>query len=273
MRARGAAAFVSSDSCGYTVLLDSAADWGFVFELTGELSSQFLCPVLLVTVMDDDVTCYELWDAGEHRDTYTSMAGWPKRFGPPEGGNAAELVRLMGHEGCDVASVERILRAAHGSGPNKYLYEYERHQALARALGLPQYAAGFGYRYLAASIADGKPLSTEFTSTGVPYEEPTFVVSSVWPPQPGTAPSEDGAAVVVDVTSAKIQWRRPGEESRVAGDPDIGTLLRDVAHIPLSGVVLLSFSTDVEFVRVGELLRSLDRAGFSRLRFGGASQK
>lgn len=57
---------------------------------------------------------------------------------------------------------------------NSYLFEHKRHTALTAALGLPDYAAGFGYRYLAASITDGRPLSKVFESTGIPYGEPKF---------------------------------------------------------------------------------------------------
>jgi len=179
MRGRGAAAFVSSGLHDYTVVLDADSDWGgpSVSELAQDLSAQFACPVLSVAVHDDDVTYYELWNAGEHRDTYDSTPSFsdPEKRGPPEGGNATELVRLIGREACDEAVVERILRAAHGmGGPNTYLFEHERHAALIAALGLPDNAAGFGYRYLAASISDGRPLSTEFESTGVPYQEPKF---------------------------------------------------------------------------------------------------
>jgi hypothetical protein len=100
-------------------VLDAESDWQApgVFELTRDLSNQFACPVLSVVVHDDDLTYYELWNIGERRDSYSSMPGWPEGRGPPEGGNPAELVELMGSHGCDVASVERILRAEHGIGP------------------------------------------------------------------------------------------------------------------------------------------------------------
>jgi hypothetical protein len=67
-------------------------------------------------------------------------------------------------------SVERILRVEYDNGG--FLFEEERHRALAAALGLPEYSAGFGYRYLARSISEGEPLSTGFVSNGVLYEEP-----------------------------------------------------------------------------------------------------
>jgi hypothetical protein len=228
--------------------------------------------VLSVIVHDDDLTYYELWNIGERRDTYNSMPGWPEWRGPPEGGNTAELVRLMGRDECDAAIVERILRAEHGIEPSHYLFEYERHKALTAALGLPQYSAGFGYRYLATSISAGEPLSTEFESTGVPYQDPfdPSVLSELL--ANARVPTEDEAEAVIDVTPDTILWRRRGQESHVAVDPDVGTQLRE-ADIPTSAMVMLRGTADTRYERVGAVMKSLRRAGFITVIFGSASKR
>jgi hypothetical protein len=177
----------------------------------------------------------------------------------------------MGREGCDVASVERILRAEFGSGPGKYLFEHRRHQALAAALGLPEYAAGFGYRYLAKSISAGQPLSTEFESTRIPYQDP---IDSVLPRviASARAPTKDDADVTVAVTPDRILWCRRGQEYQPARDSDIGSQLREAEHIPATAVVVVRFSKDVGFERASAVLRSLWQ-GFSQVRLGGTDQR
>src|SRR5579871_5209470 len=128
LRRRGSAALVSSGSDGYVVVLDAESDWQgpSVFELARDLSGQFGCPLLAVLVHDDDVTYYELWDAGNRRDTYSSMPDFPNPTPNmlPEGGDSAELVRLMGRKGSDPHVIERILRTPHGlKTSDKYLFE------------------------------------------------------------------------------------------------------------------------------------------------------
>jgi hypothetical protein len=261
MRAREAAAFVSQGPHDCTVVLDADAEFPVsLSELAHDLSSEFVCPVLVVVVSHSDVLSYELWHAGELRDRYCSMPHYPES-GSPEGGNAADLARVMGGDGCDLAAVERILRVEYANGA--FLFEEERHRALAAALGLPEYAAGFGYRYLARSISAGEPLSTGFVSTGVPYEEPLQVVPFA------SAPFDDEADVVVDVTPDMILWRWHGEEHRIFGDPEVGAQLREARQIPVSARVQLRFIPDVKYERARDVLKSLDGAGFSELRVGG----
>jgi biopolymer transport protein ExbD len=157
------------------------------------------------------------------------------------------------------------LRSAHGlETPDKYLFEHERHRSLISALGLPEYSAGFGYRYLAESISRGHPLSRNFNSTGVPYQEPKFEISSA-PPV-----TEDDADIVVEIKSESGFWRRRGADDAVPVEPDLGAQLRNAEDVSVSSVVLLRLAADLNYQRVGQLLASLHRAGFSRVIFGTA---
>jgi biopolymer transport protein ExbD len=280
LRGRGHAAFVSSGSDSYVIVLDAASDWQgpWALDLARDLSGEFICPVLAVLVHDDDVTYYELWSGGDRRDAYNSMPGFagPSPNCLPEGGDAAELVRLMGRKGSDPGAVERVLRAAHGTNtPSEYLFERERHAALASALGFPRYAAGFGYRYLSRSISAGRPLSHDFNATGVSYHEPQFEISSIFPAsEPSVQPaSEADADIVVEITPSSALWRRRGAEDAIPVEADFGAQLRNAEHVSASSLVLLRLAADLTYQRVGQLLGSLHNAGFSRVIFGTLSKR
>lgn len=171
----------------------------------------------------------------------------------------------MGCQASDAAAIERILRAEHGiDQPNEYLFEHERHADLVSALGLPSYAAGFGYRYMAASISAQQPLSSEFQSTGVAYEEPKIEVLGA---------SEVDADVTVEVTRDTILVRLRGHDSPIRGESDLGTQLRAMAQVSASALILLRPSADLDFDRVSAVLASLQRAGFERMTFGSAPKQ
>jgi hypothetical protein len=99
------------------------------------------------------------------------------RFKPPKGGDAAMLCRMLGRPEAQ-REVEAILRKPKSGGesmlgvlmdpeqasrsedergdvsqlpinPDDFLFEIWRHQALVRALSLPDFAPGAGYRYVA----------------------------------------------------------------------------------------------------------------------------
>ena len=67
---------------------------------------------------------------------------------PPRGGDASALCHAFGGS-CNAEEVERVLRQAnHGEGG--YLFAFQRHAALMKALGLPHYSVGLGFNYLSA---------------------------------------------------------------------------------------------------------------------------
>jgi biopolymer transport protein ExbD len=53
-------------------------------------------------------------------------------------------------------------------------------------------------------------------------------------------------------------------------EADLGAQLRDAEHIPVSSLVLLRLAANLSYQRVGQLLASLQSAGFSRVIFGNA---
>lgn len=131
----------------YTVVFDAGAEVqdGSNAALARDLSSEFRCPAIAVTVHDDSVLYLEVFEGGRGVDRYDSSPGyftWDGEGEPPdpEGGNADELVRIVGTG--DGASVEEILRG-------EYVFENERHRALVEALGLPPLSHRTGYQYLA----------------------------------------------------------------------------------------------------------------------------
>jgi hypothetical protein len=122
----------------------------FVERLTRELD----CLALYVTNHDDSVLYYRLYKSGENIDHYDSC---PNYFEgdpiPPEGGNAKALCDALGVPAAR-ETVHEILHydryAAANEGARRYAWEVERHGDLATALGLPLWAVGCGYTYLAS---------------------------------------------------------------------------------------------------------------------------
>jgi len=117
--------------------------------LLRELSVNFSCPAIGMLNHDDDILAYELWSNGKKVDEYDSCPGY---FDPksdemePEGGNAKLLSELMGN-GSNEKSIEDVLRAS-GDGDLDFVFAVERHEALAKAVGLPLHTVGYGFKYI-----------------------------------------------------------------------------------------------------------------------------
>lgn len=140
------------------------------------LSEHFRCPVLAVMNHDDDILAYALYDNGVRDHAYNS-APWyfdgeqlggdfdlpedqipaePKDWDTdpeyPAGGNAEALARLIGKD-ADVAEVERVLHTPESDDSDEFVFAFERHEALLKALGLPTCAVCYGVRYLTGEDA------------------------------------------------------------------------------------------------------------------------
>ena len=138
-----------------------------VSQISRELSERLQCPALTVLNHDDDVLAYVLYDKGERRHAYNS-APWFFDGAPLGGdfdlpydrassqsarqdpgleslasGDAEALVGLFGNA-ADLAEVTRVL----SGGTDVFVFAFERHEALLKALGLPNHAVGLGYTYL-----------------------------------------------------------------------------------------------------------------------------
>jgi hypothetical protein len=95
---------------------------------------------------------YQLYTSSELADEYDSSPGYFDAFAEPSapaGGDARKLCGAFGVS--NVAEVESVLRKS-SLEEGGYLFALERHTDLARALGIPSFAVGAGFGY----VADGE---------------------------------------------------------------------------------------------------------------------
>ncbi len=144
---KGRAALVTPAFGECVVAVDQACDEqdeDVIRGLTERLSRQLGCVVLTVLNHDDDVLLYWLCDHGEIVDEYDSAPGYfdaEAEPSSPAGGDAAQLCFLFGSQATD--RVDEILQADN----DEYVFAWERHSALASALGLPPYSVGLSFDY------------------------------------------------------------------------------------------------------------------------------
>ena len=149
---KGRNAFVSPSSTGYITIFDEQCDDGGLYpnEFAASLSRQLGTVAFLVTVHDDDIFYFDVFENGERRDEYDSCPnyfdGEDEEDVPPEGGNPQVLGALFCCE--DLASVERVLYTQDEESDIS-VFATERHRALAELLHLPRFSVGYGYKYLA----------------------------------------------------------------------------------------------------------------------------
>jgi len=151
----GRTAIVTPAQDGCVVVFDEQSeeqDQAVIADLAACLSRELACPVLAVLNHDDDILWYQLYNSGELADEYDSSPGY---FDPlsepsaPAGGDARTLSEAFGAS--NVAEVESVLRKS-AFEEGGYTFAFERHADLARALGIPSFGVGAGYRY----VADGE---------------------------------------------------------------------------------------------------------------------
>jgi hypothetical protein len=139
-------------------------------QLAQALSARFHCPALLVMGYGDAVLLYHLYVSGQPSDAYVSTPHEGLELdGPAPEGDARVLAGAFGVEMDHlVARVERILRKP--AKPNTdYAYAVNRHGELARALGLPQFAAGSSFNSIEiGELPEGKGFdAAKLVKTGV----------------------------------------------------------------------------------------------------------
>jgi hypothetical protein len=151
----GRSAIVTPVQDGCVVVFDEQSDdqdSAVITELGSRLSRELRCSVLAVLNHDDDILWFQLYFGGELADEYDSSPGY---FDPsaetsaPAGGDAQKLCSAFGTD--SVAEVERILRKS-AFEEGGYAFAVMRHTDLARALGIPSFGVGAGFRY----ISDGE---------------------------------------------------------------------------------------------------------------------
>jgi hypothetical protein len=152
LRDEGREAFVSRPQRGCVVVYDRECedqDIEVLKKLGGLLSTKLRCAALGVLNHDDDVLIYMLHDNGKLVDEYNSS---PAYFDsgpgePPEGGDASRLGSAFGI--ASTGGIEEVLHMPNGGGSGDgYIFESERHQALAEALGTPAIAVHTGFNYI-----------------------------------------------------------------------------------------------------------------------------
>jgi hypothetical protein len=132
----------------FAVVYDEQADTqdGSNEQLAASLSSTLRRPAIAVTNHDDDVLIIECFEEGRRTASYNSKPDYFQRRpggepAPPSGGDPSTLVRLC--EAGEPSEVQAIL-----SG--EFMFEFLRHEALVRALGLPMATVNIGYSSIAA---------------------------------------------------------------------------------------------------------------------------
>jgi len=150
-------AFVTPEQNGCVVAYDEESDeqdMGVLSQLASRLSEQLRCPVLAVLNHDDDILWYQLYQIGELVDEYNSSPAYfeaAEEPSGPAGGDAQKLCSAFGST--RVAEVKSVLEKSNGDG---YTFASERHEHLARVLGIPLCSVGMGYSYLArGEVPDG----------------------------------------------------------------------------------------------------------------------
>ncbi len=170
----GCKAFLTPEVDSVTTVCEEQCDsqnGAVISRFTRKLSERFHCPALAILNHDDDILAYVQYDRGERHHAYNSSPWYfdgaslggdfdlPADQFPPEpderdvgpelpaGGDPEALVRSFG-ESADPAEVAWVLRTPSTGPGDKFVFAFERHEALLKALGLPVHALCFGYRYV-----------------------------------------------------------------------------------------------------------------------------
>ena len=144
LKKQGVVAYVSPTVKEATVIWHE--DLASQEPLAAALSSDLDCPALVVMGYGEAILMYTLYVRGAAADAYVSSPHDGLELdGPGPEGDARALSSAFGIEMDHlVARVERILRKP-ARADTDYAYAVNRHGELARALGLPQFAAGSGF--------------------------------------------------------------------------------------------------------------------------------
>jgi hypothetical protein len=168
-------AFVSPTVDGHTIIFDHGIEGQNADEIERfgiEMTFALSCVALVSVLHDDDVLYLWLFGSGKILDHYDSL---PQYFdpvaepGPPEGGNSRLLSEAFDRS-CHREKVDQLLRA---NLPDDELPgitgEFERHQALARELGMPPIVAGLTYSSIAGDYFPDEFIPVEFR--GIKFDE------------------------------------------------------------------------------------------------------
>jgi len=147
---------------GFVVVYDRASERqdDTIIKFARTLSHQLEAVAFAVMNHDDDILYYWLFDCGAEKDTYNSCPWYFQDSADPlpQGGDARSLASLLGRSKA-AKRVDDILHCdADPDMEGPYTWQTERHADLVEALGLPKWAVGYGYNYLAENdLPDGFP--------------------------------------------------------------------------------------------------------------------
>lgn len=154
----GRSAYVTPEEHGCVVAFDEESEQNAeaVSALAARLSRELHCAVLAVLNHDDDILWYQLCVDGELADEYDSTPGYfdsdATAPSAPRGGDARKLCSAFGAN--DIDGVEKTLRSSIADGD--YIFAVQRHDDLARLLGIPSFAVGCGYSHIVSGeMPDG----------------------------------------------------------------------------------------------------------------------
>ncbi len=159
----GRNAVIAPEALGCVVVYDEASDMmnSVDEELGTRLSGDLSCGVLGMSNHDDDVLVCQLFQNGEKADGYNSDPDYfdmgAEAPAGPSGGRAEILCRAFGSD--SVARVAEILDGA------QYVFAFERHQDLVKALGISDHAVGFGHRFISAGELPEGLAADDLTTT------------------------------------------------------------------------------------------------------------
>jgi len=175
LREIGRECFVSPSINGRTIVYDKECDKQdaeVLEKLSSQLSREFSCPAWAVLNHDDDILIYFLYDQDKKIDSYDSCPGYfemesDKDYVGPEGGNSSLLCAAFKVlERAD--EVEAILHKHDALGDKQgYVFAFERHKDLAKALGIHEGLARLGYDYVERGDADELMPELKMAYTGI----------------------------------------------------------------------------------------------------------
>lgn len=136
-------------------------------ELAAHLSRTLPCIVLALFDHDDDILWYQLHVDGQLVDEYDSAPGHFDADAEPTGPAGGEAERLCDAFGVgDPKVLEQILRESSYDETDGYIFAWQRHLALVRALRLPEWAVGTSYEGIAAGVLPDGLKAAELVAVG-----------------------------------------------------------------------------------------------------------
>lgn len=142
LQANRRSAWVAPAVDGQVVVYDEAADSQAEAEFRAVarlLSRELNAACLMVLNHDDSVLIYELYEAGQRTEDYSSNPAFPNGRGKPSG-RGARLCSVWG-QAAAAFGVAAILS-------RDFLFAWERHAELAKALAIPEHSVGTGFGYV-----------------------------------------------------------------------------------------------------------------------------